>query len=83
MVAPSSVPPSNPLIVVLGITGGFPQSATRYKHVFNHKVNVVILPFNVFQKSLSNVRIIKTQSGVKHVTCRLVAIALIYILFKH
>lgn len=75
MVAPSKVPPSNPLIVVLGITGGFPQSATRYKHVFNHKVDVVILPLNVFQKSLSNVRIIKTQSGVKHVTCRLVAIA--------
>lgn len=42
MVAPSRVPPSNPLIVVLGITGGFPQSATRRKQELIHEVNDAI-----------------------------------------
>lgn len=41
MVAPSRVPPSNPFIVVLGITGGFPQSAIRRKQELIHEVNDV------------------------------------------
>ena len=51
MTAPSKVPPSNPLIVVLGICGGCPQSAKNIDFLGIHETcNVIKLGCNKQRK---------------------------------